>query len=141
MAVRLLVAALFGLYSSFVYGWSVDSLPDPRTNPEACGRDVKGWVCSPDGLVDEDTLSIIQGNIVTIFEGTTPYSKLFCPATGEDVSAELMAVIVKRVDGDGNPANKVAHFAYGVHNRFRVGSKDCGSGAVIVMSVEDRQVT
>lgn len=141
MGVKVVLLTLFALCSSFVHGWTVDSLPDPQTNPEACGRDVKGWVCSPDGLVDKDTLSVIQGYIVTIYAGKNPYSELYCSTKGQDVPAELMAVVVNNVEGHGNPADKVAHFASGIHDRFGVGSKQCGSGAVIVMSVEDRQVT
>eukprot|EP00892_Ulva_mutabilis_P011785 jgi/Ulvmu1/897/UM101_0005.1 len=137
---KAVLLALLAILSSSAYGWSVDSLPDPQTNPKACGREVIGWVCSPDGVVDKDTLSIIQGNIVTIYAGKDPYSELYCPHTGENVPVELMAVIVSKVDGDGNPADKVAHFAAGLHDRFGVGSKACGSGAVIVISVKDRQV-
>lgn len=133
--------AVVALCIQLAYGWTIDSLPNPQANPAACGRDVKGWVCSPDGLVGKSELNVIQGNIMTIFDGSHPYSKMFCPQTGSDVHVELMAVVVNRVDGNGDPAMKVERFATGIHDRFGVGSKECGSGAVIVMSVQDRQVT
>lgn len=133
--------AAIALFLPLVYGWTINSLPDPQADPQGCGRDVKGWVCSPDGLVATDELSVIQGNIMTIYDGAYPYSKMICPRSDEDVPVELMAIIVNKVDGKGDPAMRVARFATGIHDRFGVGSKDCGSGAVIVMSVQDKQVS
>eukprot|EP00892_Ulva_mutabilis_P011820 jgi/Ulvmu1/900/UM101_0008.1 len=125
---------------SVAQGWSVMTLPDPRSNPLACDRDVEGWVCSPDGLVGTDTLCMTQGYISSIYAGTDPYSELVCPDSGEVVTVEVMAFIIQRVQGTGDAATKVSDFTTGVHNRFGVGSSTCGSGAVIVISVEDRQV-
>lgn len=126
---------------SHANGWSVDTLPDPRTNPLACGRPAAGWVCSPDGLMVTDDLSVIQGYISTIYAAEYPYSELFCPDASQYVPIELMAVIIDEVQGTGDVAVKVSNFAKGILTRFGVGSKVCGSGAVIVISVEDRQVT
>lgn len=133
--------AIAALFLQLAYGWTINSLPDPQKDPAACGRDVKGWVCSPDGLVGQSELNVIQGNIMSIYDGSHPYSKILCPQTGSEVHVELMAVVVNRVDGNGDPAMKVQRFATGIHDRFGVGSKECGSGAVIVISVQDHQVT
>jgi Modulator of levamisole receptor-1 len=97
-------------------------------------------VCSPDGLLDADTLSVIQGDINKIFSGEPPYSPLYCPATELDTAVEVLAVIVDKVDGPGDAPTRVKRFAKGVHNRFGVGSRKCGSGIVVAVSVDDRQV-
>lgn len=49
-------------------------------------------------------------------------------------------MVVGKVDGHGDASKRVQRFATGVHDRFGVGSKECGSGVVIALSVEDRQV-
>ena len=97
-------------------------------------------MCSPDGLVDGHTLDVVQGHINAIHDGTDPYSTLLCPATGKNVPVEVLATVVGKVDGRGEPRQRVERFATGVHDRFGVGSKECGSGVVIAVSVEDRQV-
>lgn len=103
-------------------------------------RSVKGWVCSPDGLVEDKTLDVVQGHINALYDGTEPYSKLFCPAVGKDVEVQMLAAVVGSVDGSGDASKRVKRFADGVLNRFGVGSKECHSGVVIAVSVEDRQV-
>lgn len=134
--------SLFLLCAGLVraHGWTVDSLPDPRTSPQACGRQAAGWTCSPDGLVDEGYLSIIEGYISSIYSGEYPFSKLVCDESADDVPVEVMALIVKEIEGAGDAAAKVAHFAKGIHSRFGVGDADCGSGVVVVIGVQDRQV-
>ena len=52
----------------------------------------------------------------------------------------MLAVVIDKVDGHGAASKRVAKFARGIHDRFGVGSADCGSGAVVVVSVDDRQV-
>jgi hypothetical protein len=101
---------------------------------------VPSWVCSPDGLVSDHRLDIIQGNINFIYAGEDPYSKVYCAATHQNVSIELLAVVIDEVDGPGDAYQRVAAFTRGIHNRFGVGSMECGSGAVLVISVSDRQV-
>ena len=53
---------------------------------------------------------------------------------------QMLAVVVGKVDGHGDARTRVQRFTKGIHNRFGVGSKACGSGVVIALSVEDRQV-
>lgn len=105
-----------------------------------CRRSVAGWVCSPDRLVASSTLDVVQGHINAIYAGEDPYSKVFCSATHRNTSIEVLAVVIDKVDGHGDASRRVASFAQGVHDRFGVGSVECGSGAVVVISVEDRQV-
>lgn len=125
---------------SLIQAWSFRSLPDPMADPIGCGRSVSGWVCSPDGLVDASSLSAIQRHINSIYGGERPYSQLFCPARGEEVQVEVMAAVVRKVDGDSSDTARVKQFAKDLHKRFDVGTNECGSGAVVVISVEDRQV-
>jgi hypothetical protein len=129
------IAALLQIYS--VSGWSALTLANPMVDAARCGRGISGWVSSPDGLIDSGSLSAIQGHISSIFAGKEPYSRLHCPATGEDVPIELVAVVVRKVGGDHK---RVMRFAKGIHRRLDVGTKGCGSGAVVVIAVEDRQV-
>lgn len=105
-----------------------------------CRRSVSGWVCSPDGLVKDHMLDVIQGHINAIYYGEDPYSKVFCGAKHQNTSIQVLAVVIDKVDGRGDASRRVARFARGVHDRFGVGSADCGSGAVVVVSVDDRQV-
>jgi hypothetical protein len=90
--------------------------------------------------VDDATLDQVQGHINAIYDGTAPYSKLFCPAVGKAVEVQVLATVVGKVDGSGDASERVKRFAVSVHNRFGVGSKECGSGVVIAVSVQDRQV-
>lgn len=104
-------------------------------------RSVKGFLCSPDGLVNDKALDVVQGQINAIYDGTDPYAKLFCPAAGKYVEVQVLATVVGKVDGSGEASKRVQQFSKGLHDRFGVGaSKECGSGVVIAISVEDRQV-
>jgi hypothetical protein len=93
-----------------------------------------------DGFVTDRKLDVIQGDINAIYAGEDPYSKVFCDATQRNTAVELLAVVIDKVDGFGDASRRVAAFARGIHDRFGVGSAACGSGAVVVVSVEDRQV-
>ena len=141
MKTAVLVAFVIEVFKvCLVQAWSFETLPDPMVDPIGCGRGVSGWVCSPDGLVDSSSLSSIQTHINAILAGEEPYSKLFCPARGEDVQVEVMAAVVPSVDGDSADATRVMRFAQDLQHRFDVGTDECGSGAVVAISVEDRQV-
>lgn len=118
--------------------WNVHNFPNPQESPRECGRDVTGWVCSPDNLVPKDTLSVVEGHIRAIYNGETPYSKVTCPETGTAVSAEVLVAVVESVEGSGSAPARAQAFARGLHDRFGVGT--CGSGVVFLVSVMDRQV-
>jgi hypothetical protein len=118
--------------------WTSENFPDPQKDPQACGRDVTGWVCSPDKLVKPESLAVIEGTIRAIHEGIEPYKQMLCAETGELVPSEILVAAVRKVDGSGSTAQRVEGFARGLHNRFGVGT--CGSGVVLVISVDDRQV-
>lgn len=139
----ILVLFMVFMNAARAHDWTVDSLPDPRISPRACGH---WWpwdtssVCSPDHLVDGQSLSIIQDFIGFVHAGERPWSKLFCPERGHDVPVEVMAVVIDAVDGAGGADTAVADFANGIRERLGVGSTDCGNGAVLVMSVNDNQV-
>jgi hypothetical protein len=119
--------------------WTPQIFPDPQKDPAACGRDVTGWVCSPDKLVKPESLSVIEGTIRAIHSGIEPYTKMTCPETGEKVFAEVLVAAVQKVDGFGSETHRVEQFARGLHDRFGVGS--CGSGVVLAISVDDRKVS
>jgi hypothetical protein len=123
-----------------VLGWSASTLPNPVEDPASCGTGISGRVCSPDGLLDKKYIPVIQRHMNSIYEGEVPYSRLFCPANGQEVPIELMATVVSKVEGDKSDGTRVMRFAKGIHERFEVGTNGCGNGAVVVISVEDRQV-
>lgn len=133
-----LLVALVQLLS--VYGWSSENLPDPMKDPAGCGRGVGGRLCSPDDLLDTTSMSEVHREMNAILAAEAPYSGLYCPAKGENVPLEIMAAVVKKVDGGKADRRRVQRFAKNIHRRFDVGDAQCGSGAVIVISVEDRQV-
>jgi hypothetical protein len=135
---RLVVGFLLGTFSHDCSAWDVNSFPDPQKSPSACGRDVTGWVCSPDGNLAPDEMNVIEGQIRAIHAGEKPYSKCVCEETGEEVAVEMLVVVVDKVAGRGDSATRAAAFARGLHDRLGVGT--CGSGVVLMVSVQDRQV-
>jgi hypothetical protein len=133
-----LQAGLLLALVSVAGAWTAANFPDPLKDPPACGRDVTGWVCSPDKLVKPDSLAVIEGTIRAIHKGIEPYKQMLCVETGQSVPSEIFVAAVKKVDGSGSKAQRVEEFARGLHDRFGVGT--CGSGVVLVISVDDRQV-
>jgi Modulator of levamisole receptor-1 len=133
-----LLLSLVVCVSSASPAWDARDFPNPQTDPSTCGRDVKGWVCSPDGVVSSESLAVTEGNIRAIYAGTNPYKKLFCKSSQTEVPAEVFVAVVNRVGGSGPPEKRAESFARALHDRFGVGS--CGSGVVLLLAVEDRQV-
>lgn len=135
---KLVLACLLGAFSHECRAWDVKAFPDPQKSPSACGRDVTGWVCSPDGRLAPAELNVIEGHIRAIHAGEKPYKKFVCDETGEEVAAEMLVVVVDKVAGGRGDAATAAAFARGLHDRLGVGT--CGSGVVLMVSVQDRQV-
>ena len=115
-----------------VSAWNVENFPNPMEQPELCGRgDIKGWICDPDGLVSREGLNVIEGHIRTIHE-----SAYTCDGAPEHW--EVAVAILARVDGTSEAAARVEKFAVALHDKWGVGGR-CGGGALLVVSVDDRQ--
>lgn len=124
--------------------WTADNFPNPM-NPKdtaKCNRgDVLGWVCDPDKLVSQKHLNTVEGTIRAIYNAEQPFNQDKCEDSEDGLASWQVAVaVLKKVDGHGNAAAKVERFAQRLHARLGVGDKACGTGALLVVSVEDRQV-
>jgi len=123
--------------------WGAQTLPNPNADPIACGRQgvPSSYICDPDHYIHKDKADIIEGIIKMIVEGTSPFTQVSC--NGHAVGAQIAVAVVKSIKGKsiGGVTNQDAQdFARHLHDNWGVGDKECNYGAVVFLSIEDRQL-
>jgi uncharacterized membrane protein YgcG len=107
---------------------AIVDIPNPMTNPAACGRPnvAHSAVCDPDSYIKSDKLDEIEGYINAIS------------------LVEVAVVIIKQMDlYSANTVNidtAAEYYARGLHDRYGVGDKATNNGILVFLSVEDRAV-
>jgi uncharacterized membrane protein YgcG len=120
----LLFAALCGV--SLAKLWKVQEIPNPMTNPTACGRDSvpRSALCDPDHLVPKDKQDEVEGYIIGLKE------------------FEVAVVIISSMDSMSVKTNDIdaaaEKFATHLHNSYGVGNKDTNNGILVFLSINDR---
>eukprot|EP01039_Chlorochromonas_danica_P002056 gene2056-2243_t len=109
-------------------GRSIDDVPNPNTDPMACGRDLvsRSSLCDPDKKLTVDEKNEIEGYINQI------------------TTAQLAVAIIDKMNTKGlatsEPKLASERFARGLHNRWGVGKEDKNDGILIFLSIQDRLV-
>lgn len=111
-------------------GRDIADIPNPKTNPVECGRELvpHSSICDPDKLLTKDIKDEMEGYLNAMKE------------------VEIAVVIVNRMDVNG-VTNKVSGtekkaeiFARTLHDTWGVGDKETNKGVVLFISVYDRVI-
>mmetsp|Transcript_7200 Transcript_7200/g.7885 ORF Transcript_7200/g.7885 Transcript_7200/m.7885 type:complete len:576 (+) Transcript_7200:81-1808(+) len=111
-------------------GRDIADIPNPKTNPVECGRELvpHSSICDPDKLLTKDIKDEMEGYLNAMKE------------------VEIAVVIVNRMDVNG-VTNKVSGtekkaeiFARTLHDTWGVGDKETNKGVVLFLSVYDRVI-
>ena len=127
-----------------VSGWLASQLPSPDSSPSTCGRPHRSSVCDPDGLLSEEDADAVDELLDAIHRGVKAGGDAgypYAPAckSGKPRGFELAVAVVRRAGGGGSAALRAERLARGLHDSWGVGDA-CGSGLVLLVAVEDRQV-
>ena len=130
--------------------WDLQSIPNPTTDPAACGRAhvASSRVCDPDGVLGVEGGDRVEARLDALLTRAVEWPER-SPCSAPDAGVEAAVVVVERLDvgvlsGVDDDASETAvddateAFAVGVHDTWGVGSKDCQNGAVLVISRSDR---
>jgi uncharacterized membrane protein YgcG len=122
------MSALALLGQSKGFKRAIVDIPNPMTDPSACGRQnvPRSAVCDPDRYIKSDKLDEIEGYINAIS------------------SVEVAVVIIKQMDlysaNTVNVDTAAEHYARELHNRYGVGDKTTNNGILVFLSIDDRAV-
>eukprot|EP00978_Attheya_sp_CCMP212_P036778 scaffold169333_cov52-Attheya_sp.AAC.3 len=131
------------------FQWTYESFPNPQNDPEGCHSE-SVRICDPDQVLGDEEIDTIASSIERFERVYT----LKCHDEGNSLSKEVpiqLAVgIVKEMnmdeytdedDADDVYNNAAKKFAIGVHDKWGVGSSECGgSGILLFLAVNDRSI-
>lgn len=132
-------------------GW--EDLPSPQSSPAGCGRTLRSSVCDPDRLLSRKGADAVDRVLQAIRRGARPRGTgaageadaptyRDAPTCGQSPGShgyEVALAVVRRAGGAGSAAARAERLAKKAHDTWGVGDK-CGSGVVIFVAVDDRQV-
>mmetsp|Transcript_3293 Transcript_3293/g.8541 ORF Transcript_3293/g.8541 Transcript_3293/m.8541 type:complete len:388 (+) Transcript_3293:98-1261(+) len=107
--------------------WRIENLPNPKTNPKACGRAGPSSVCDPDHLLPSS-----PGLDSALQALTEDYEYPGCGGY------EMAVVVVRRISGGTEAATRA--FAMATMDAWGVGKASCNNGVVLAIAVEDRHM-
>lgn len=120
--------------------WKASEFPNPNRDVESCGRGgVKSWICDPDIVLKKEEADILEEKLRNIhYETDSGCGGSFGRKSGYEIGVAL----VKNMDySEGETsAESAQRFAKFLHNDWGVGKRECNDGAVIFLSVNDRQI-
>lgn len=128
----LLILLILSVLHLTVYGRgfkkSVAEIPNPLTDPLACGRVgvAHSAICDPDRYLKKDKQDEIEGYINALS------------------SVQVAVVVIKQMDLYSVSTVDIdlaaQRFAQGLHDRYGVGDKETNNGILVFLSIDDRAV-
>lgn len=120
--------------------WSPSDFPNPKTDWQACNRNVKSSVCDPDRILSKDEADLVDGTLIDLYAGNDPFARLPC-AEKEPQGLQVGVAIINhmKIPSEKTSADQAAYFAQQLHNQWGVGDKTCKNGVLLFLSIQDRQ--
>ena len=104
--------------------WTAESLPNPTTDPQACGMSSPVRACDPQNYFGGDRKQVLRA--LNTLDAGPEY-----PGCG---TFEMGVAVVDRVAGT------TERFARGVMDSWGVGKRACNNGIVLALAIEDRSM-
>lgn len=127
-----------GQSNRFVGQWSKEEFPNPTRDLEACGRRGKvSWVCDPDKILSYETANRIEELLYSVRKNTNSGC-----GSSDNPGFQIGVAVLNRMRSiqDESVAESAEKFAKHLHDSWGVGHSGCDDGAVLLLSIVDRQV-
>ena len=119
--------------------WQKEQFPNPARDIEACGRRGKvSWICDPDNILSYETANKVEELLFSVRKNTVSG----CSTSSENPGFQIGVAVMKKMRGvpDESIAVTAENFAKHLHDRWGVGNAGCDDGAVLLLSITDRQI-
>ena len=119
--------------------WQKEQFPNPARDIEACGRRGKvSWICDPDNILSYETANKVEELLFSVRKNTVSG----CSTSSENPGFQIGVAVMKKMRGvpDESIAVTAENFAKHLHDRWGVGNAECDDGAVLLLSITDRQI-
>ena len=119
--------------------WQKEQFPNPTTNIIACGRGGKvSWICDPDKILSYETADFVDELLFSVRENTFSGCRWGDRNPGFQIGVAVMKKM-RPIPGK-SIAVTAEKFAKHLHDRWGVGKVGCDDGAVLLLSISDRQI-
>ena len=119
--------------------WQKEQFPNPTRNIIACGRRGKvSWICDPDKILSYETADFVDELLFSVRENTFSVCRWGDRYPGFQIGVAVMKKM-RRIPGE-SIAVTAKNFAKHLHDRWGVGKAGCDDGAVLLLSITDRQI-
>ena len=119
--------------------WQKEQFPNPARDIEACSRRGKvSWICDPDNILSYETANKVEELLFSVRKNTVSG----CSTRSENPGFQIGVAVMKKMHGvpDESIAVTAENFAKHLHDRWGVGNAGCDDGAVLLLSITDRQI-
>lgn len=118
--------------------WTKEEFPNPTLDLEACGRRGKvSWICDPHIVLSYETANKIEELLYSVRKNTNS------GCSGDDDPGFQIGVAIlnrmRSISGE-SVAETAEKFAKYLHDSWGVGHSGCDDGALLLLSLDDRQV-
>jgi uncharacterized membrane protein YgcG len=137
-----ILAVIFSILSTVTSQsnvWLKERFPNPLTDKNSCGRrGVVSWICDPDGILAYEDANILE----EMLQSVSTKTKSGCSIDSERPGFQIGVAVMNKmaVPSELNKEEVAQDFARHLHNEWGVGSSGCDDGAVLLLSVDDRQI-
>lgn len=134
----LLIGLREGKSARFTKEWAKEEFPNPTRDLEACGRRGKvSWICDPDEIFSYETANKIEELLFSVRKNTDSA----CGNSDHPGFQIGVAVLNRMRDIPGESVAETSEkFAKHLHDSWGVGHAGCNDGAMLFLSIFDRQV-
>ena len=118
--------------------WVKEEFPNPTKDLRSCGRRGKAsWICDPDNVLSYETANKVEELLYSVGKNTVSGC-----SSDEKAGFQIgVAVFKKMRDLPGESVEETAEkFTRHLHDSWGVGHANCDDGAMLLLSILDRQV-
>ena len=118
--------------------WRKEEFPNPTKDVGSCGRRGRvSWICDPEKILSYETANKIEELLYSVAKNTVSGC-----SSGEKAGFQIgVAVLKKMLRIPGESVKETAEkFAKHLHDSWGVGHAGCDDGAMLLLSILDRQV-
>lgn len=119
--------------------WHKEEFPNPTRDVEACGRRGKvSWICDPNKILSHETANKVEELVYSVRKNTASG----CSSSSENPGFQIGVAVLRKMRPipDESIAVTAENFAKHLHDSWGVGHTGCNDGAVLLLSIADRQV-
>ena len=118
--------------------WLKEDFPNPTKNLVSCGRRGKvSWICDPDKVLSYETADKVEELLYSIGKNTASEC-----SSDEKAGFQIGVAVLKKMRTiPGESVEETAEkFTKHLHDSWGVGHASCDDGAMLLLSILDRQV-